>query len=77
MGLMMKGIEPSPIAVTVHFRAGVGREVAACRSFPLAQQILFMVKPGMATEASPCHTTVSTTAAATLLERTDGSGQFT
>ena len=62
----MKGMQPSPMAVTVHFlSAGDERETTWClasRYLEMAQ-IRLMVRPGMMTEARPCQMRVSRTAA--------------
>ena len=60
----MNGMEPRPTATTAHFLAGCGSRWPACwlrRNLETAHS-LFMVSPGMATEASPCQTRVSATA---------------
>jgi hypothetical protein len=59
----MNGIAESPMAVTVHLRAGVGNDVNVRRRMPFeTQQSRLIVKPGIATDAKPCHRTVSITA---------------
>lgn len=65
IGVIMKGIVESPMAVVVHFRAGKGHLVLFPNRYREAAQTRLMVKPGMITEASACHTKVSTTATAT------------
>ena len=67
MGLMMKGIAASPVASMTHLRVWAGSDVDRWRSRPVAQQILLIVKPGTATDATPCHTRVSTTDDVTIL----------
>jgi len=72
MGWIMKGIADNPIIVTVHLRAGVGNEVTVRRRIPFdIQHSRLMVKPGIATEAKPCHSTVSKTARLTRFRRSD------
>jgi hypothetical protein len=59
----MNGIAESPMAVTVHLRAGAGKDVKVRRRMPFEiQHSRLIVKPGMATDAKPCHRTVSITA---------------
>lgn len=65
MGVMMKGIVERPIAVVIHFRTGRGHLVLLPIRWSDAAHTRLMVKPGMITEASACHTNVSTTATAT------------
>ena len=66
IGSIMKGMDPRPTAVMTHFRrAGlITRAIGwLTRSTRVSAQMRLMVKPGMATDASPCHSRVSTTAA--------------
>ena len=58
----------SPINVVVHFCAGsgMGRAILS-NTNPDIAQILLMVKPGMMTDASPCHMPASMTVSAALL----------
>ena len=50
------------MAVVIHFLAGPGRFDERVSKKLLAQHNLLMVKPGTATEAKPCHNSVSRTA---------------
>lgn len=61
----MKGIVERPIAVVIHFRTGSGHLVLLASRYSDAAHTRLIVKPGMMTEASACHTNVSTTAKAT------------
>lgn len=58
----MMGMERSPTAVVTHFLAGPGHDTPLLSSTPVKVQILLMVKPGIATDASPCQISVSTIA---------------
>ena len=64
---MMNGIDPRPTAVTVHLRRA--EEDRSCRDARRLSrkreraQIRLMVKPGITTDARPCHIRVSSTAA--------------
>lgn len=64
---MMKGMVERPMAVVVHLRTGRGHLVVLPSRYSDAAHTRLMVKPGMMTEASACHTNVSTTATATLV----------
>lgn len=57
----------SPTAVVTHLRVSGGKEERRESRKPVAAQIRLMVKPGMTTEARPCHIRVSVTAVSTLL----------
>ena len=61
MGCIMKGMQPSPTAVTVHLRATGGSLVVFSNTLLLIQHILLIVNPGIATDANPCQTRVSVT----------------
>lgn len=53
------------MAVVVHLRTDRGHLVVLPSRYSEAAQTLFIVKPGMMTEARACHTKVSTTATPT------------
>ena len=63
----MNGITPKPIPVVIHFLAF---KLTFGIVFPIANkeaaQILFIVNPGIITEAKACHTKVSKAATPTL-----------
>lgn len=65
IGVMMKGMVESPMAVVVHLRTGRGHLVDLPSRYRDAAHTRLIVKPGMITEARACHTNVSTTATAT------------
>jgi len=63
----MNGIDPSPIAVVVHFRTGKLKALFfARRNIDNAHNRL-IVNPGIATEAKVCHINVSAAAITFLL----------
>lgn len=67
IGSMMNGIEPRPTTVTAHLRRA-GEDKSCCDTGCLSRQqesaqIRLIVKPGMTTDARPCHIRVSSTAA--------------
>lgn len=67
IGSMMNGIEPRPTIVTAHLRR-TGEDKSCCDTGCLSRQreraqIRLIVKPGMTTDARPCHMSVSSTAA--------------
>ncbi len=72
----MNGIAPSPTAVVVHFLIGDGRLVVLRSALLNAQHILFMVKPGIATDAKPCQSKVSNTACMILVPSMSSFGQL-
>lgn len=65
------------MTVTVHFLAVIGKEVEARSTLALAQQMRLIVKPGIATEASPCQTNVSNTACIIFVRFTELDGHVT
>ena len=66
MGLIISGMHDNPIVVTTTFLRGRLRPDVRARKKWDSAQILLIVKPGIATEARPCHTRVSATAHFTL-----------
>ena len=77
IGLMMKGIDPRPIRVTVHFLVMRGIAEVLLNMRLLRKQILLIVYPGMATEAKPCQISVSKTALKIFVWRTESLDHFT
>lgn len=58
IGWIMKGIEHKPTIVGIIF-PNLCLNFAALIAFPVAQQILLIVKPGIATLANSCQITTS------------------
>ena len=67
IGSMINGMEARPTAVTVHLRrtgdGRIRRDTRLLSSTRERAQMRLMVKPGIMTEARPCHMRVSSTAA--------------
>ena len=60
MGLMIKGMLPSPTMVVTAFLVTIGKVGASLDNERLDnRQILFIVKPGMITDANACQMAAS------------------
>jgi len=59
MGLIIIGMDRRPIAVVVHLLLMSDSEVCLRRRYKDIAHILFIVRPGTATEANSCHKRVS------------------
>ena len=61
IGCIIKGIEPRPIAVGVQAATAAGRATGLLDTPNREKRtIVFIVAPGMKTEARDCHNSVST-----------------
>jgi hypothetical protein len=62
IGLIINGMHAKPINVVIHFLVGAGMLDCFFNTKLHRKQVLFIVKPGIITDASPCHINVSITA---------------